>query len=167
MTPARLPLNPASCRPPPVTHPRGRAQSRRLEPGSLCWGAHPLLLVATKSRGAVGTAARGRGAARRDSERRRGAAGPKKWGEEEKGRRCLGSGAETARSGVCGGPPPGPGHERRASLAEVWRRSPGRRRWLRAPKRAGAERAPLPLRPGFCVSLLLMRRPASSCGGRC
>lgn len=144
-------------------HPRGRARRRRLEPGSLCWGAHPLLSVATKSRGAVGTAARGRGAAGRDSERRR----AKKWGEEEKGRRRLGSGAEPARSEVCGGPPPGPRHARTASLAEVRRRPPGRRRWLRAPTRAGAERAPLPLRPRFCVSLLRMPRPATACGGRC
>ncbi|KAJ8797710.1 hypothetical protein J1605_017136 [Eschrichtius robustus] len=105
---------------------------------------------------------------RRDSERRRGQPG-QKVGRREQGRRHLRTGARTGRSEVCGGPPPGPRHSRRHSLAKVWRRRlPRRRRWLHAPRRAEAERAPLPLRPSFCVSrLLLMLRPATSCGGRC
>lgn len=168
VTPARRPPQTRPGQPVahPATHPR-EPRAERLPGVRLpLLGPHPLLLVATV---AQWEPPRGGGERPgRDSERRRGQPG-QKVGRRERGRRRLGTGARTARRKVCGGPPPGPGHSRRVSLAKVWRRRrpPRRRRWLRAPPRAGAERAPLPLRPGFCVSrLLLMLRPATSFGGR-
>ena len=153
---------------PAPAHPptrAGRARRRRLEPRPFVGRVPPPFggnKVAQREPLRGGGERPGR-----DSERRRGQPS-QKVGRRKKGRRRLGTGAGTVRSEVCGGPLAGPGHSRRASLAKVWRPLPRRRRWLRAPRRAGAERAPLPLGPRFCVSrLLLMLRPATSCGGRC
>lgn len=150
----------------PAIHPRRRPRAEARAGARVpLLGTQPLLLVATESRG--GSRCERRGVAGAGLRAPPGAAEPKS-GEEEKRQAASGDGTRTARSEVCGGPPPGPGHSRRVSLAKVWRRLPRRRRWLRAPRRAGAERAPLPLQPGFCVSrLLFMRRPATSRGGPC
>lgn len=110
--------------------------------------AHPLLLVATKSRS--GNRREGAGSCWGGTPSSAGAAGPKS-GQEDRRPAASGDKREDSPLKVCGGPPPGPGHSQRGSFSKVWRQLPGRRRWLRAPRRAGAERAPLPLRPRFCV----------------
>lgn len=78
---SRPPSPPNRGEPPaPTGHPdpAGRARRRRLEPGSFCWARTPSFWW-QQSR-AVGTAARGRGAARAGLRAPPGAAGPKKWG---------------------------------------------------------------------------------------
>lgn len=153
--------------PSPHGSPRSRGPRAEAPPGArlLLLGAHPLLLVTTKSRSGNRREGAGSGQGGTPSAARGSRA--QKVGSRKQGRRARGS-ARAPRSEVCGGPPRGPRHPRRASLAKVWRRPPRPRPWPRAPRRVGAERAPLPPRPRFCVSRLLpMLRPAPSCSGRC